>query len=181
MTAFFVAAVLVAAVAAWVDWKTGEIPNWLTLGALALAPLAHLSHARAIGATMEESAIEGGASIAGAIVTALVPLLLYRQNAMGGGDVKLYAALGAILHPSIGIEAAMYSFIAAALLAPIRLIYEGKFLNSMKNAATIGANLFRPTKKQTEVDESSLTWFRLGPAIFLGTLAAVLLRWRAVR
>ncbi len=181
MTAFFLAAVLLAAVAAWIDWKTGEIPNWLTFGALALAPLAHLSHARAVGATMEDTVFEGGASLVGALVTALVPLFLYRQNAMGGGDVKLYAALGAILHPSVGIEATMYSFIAAALLAPIRLIYEGKFLTSIKNSATIGANFFRPTKKQTEVDETSLTWFRLGPAIFLGTLAAVLLRWRAAR
>ena len=37
---FLVAAVLVTAVAAWTDWRTGKIPNWLTLGALGCAPVA---------------------------------------------------------------------------------------------------------------------------------------------
>jgi Flp pilus assembly protein protease CpaA len=41
--AFMIAAVVVTAIAAWQDYKTGHIANWLTLGALGLAPLAHFA------------------------------------------------------------------------------------------------------------------------------------------
>ena len=38
---FLMAAVLIAAIAAWFDWRSGEMPNVVTLGPLIAAPVAH--------------------------------------------------------------------------------------------------------------------------------------------
>ncbi len=176
MTYFLVAAALVAAVAAVTDWKTGEIPNWLTLGALFLAPIAYgavaaVHHAPDIGMQVVWSLL-------GAIVCAIVPGLLYRQDAIGGGDVKLLIALGAILQARLGLEAEMYSFFAAGLIAPARLAYEGKLFRTIKNTLLLALNPLLPKKKRRTVEPTLLTWFRFGPAIFLGTALVAYIHWR---
>ena len=94
-TYFIAFAVLVAALSAWIDWRTGHIPNWVTLGPLAVAPVAHFA-VNALTGHSHEAVQAAGFSILGAGVCALVPLLLYRAGAIGGGDVKLLAAIGAI-------------------------------------------------------------------------------------
>jgi prepilin peptidase CpaA len=158
------------------DYRTGHIPNWLTFGALVVAPIAHASIAYA-HAGGNAALVAAAYSIVGAIVCALVPLLLYRLGAMGGGDVKLLAALGALLTPMLGLEAELYGFIAAMLIAPARLIYEGKFLKMLGNTARLVANPFLPKAKRKEVPQEAMSWYRLGPAIFLGTLGAVVANW----
>lgn len=72
------AALAIAVCAAWFDWRARRIPNWLTLTALAIA-----------------IAIGGLDAIAGAILCASIPLVLWSRGVLGGGDVKLLAALGA--------------------------------------------------------------------------------------
>lgn len=182
MSAFLVGAVVLAAIAALYDWRTGEIPNWLTLGALVISPFAHVAFASVGGhAPSMEALQEGGLSIAGAVLCALVPLLLYRQNAIGAGDVKLLAAIGALLHPKLGVEAEMYAFFGAAIVAPARLAYEGKLFSTLKNAIVILVNPFLPKDRRREVAPEAMSWFRFGPAIFLGTALAAALNWRQGR
>src|SRR5688572_13604449 len=113
-------AVLVAAVAAAFDWRTGNIPNWLTLGPLCAAPVAHAGYHLAIGRSAE-ALHAAGFSVLGAAVCGVVPWLFFRQGAIGGGDVKLLAALGAICRPMLGLELQFYAYIAAAVFAPARL------------------------------------------------------------
>lgn len=173
----FLVAIAVAAVGAVLDWRKGEIPNWLTVPAILLAPILHVTRFSLAKETMETSLYEGAFSLGGAALCAVVPLLLFRQNAIGGGDVKLFIALGAILQPMIGVEAQMYGFFAGAILAPARLAYEGKLLATIKNAFSIGANFFLPKVKQRSVDAAALSWFRLGPAIFVGVALALYLHW----
>lgn len=69
---------------------------------------------------------EGAFSLMGAVVCAIVPALLYRQGAIGGGDLKLLAAVGSLLQVTMGVEAQMYAFFAGTLVAPARLAYEGQ-------------------------------------------------------
>ena len=176
MSWFLLAATAVAALAALYDVKKGEIPNWLTLGTLVVAPLAH--GARVAEAGAPGALTECGNSILGALACALVPWVLYRWNAIGGGDVKLFAALGALCQALIGFEALTYSFIAAVLIAPARLAYEGKLLRTLKNALLLLANAFLPKAKRRELDPELMTWFRMGPAIFLGVTLAALMHWR---
>lgn len=173
----FIVAMTVAAVAGWFDWRKGEIPNWLTYPAIGLAPLLHIARISMAKEPMESALQEGAVSIGGAILCGIVPLILFRQNAIGGGDVKLFIAVGALLQPVIGVEAQMYGFFAGAILAPARLAYEGKLFSTLKNALVIGANLFLPAAKQRSVDAAVLSWFRLGPAVALGVALASYLHW----
>lgn len=175
--ALLVAAMVLSAIAAWFDWRKGEIPNGLTLGALALGPLLHMGRYAVAKAPIDAILLEGAISLSGIALGGLVPMLLYKRNAIGGGDVKLLAALGGLLGPVLGVEAQMYGFFGAALLAPVRLAYEGKLLVSLKNAASIGANVFLPKTRQHTIDEASLSWFRLGPALALGVFLTAYLHW----
>ena len=178
MIYFLAAAAVIAAIAAASDLRTGEIPNWLTLGALLVAPIAHIAFAGAKHATGHVMMVEGGSSLLGAVACSIVPGILYRQDAIGGGDVKLLAAMGALLQPLVGLEAEMYSFFAAGLIAPAFLAYEGKLFRTIKNTALLAANPLLPKKKRRPVEPALLTWFRFGPAIFLGTAYTAYLHWR---
>lgn len=173
----FIVAMAVAAVAGWLDWRKGEIPNWLTFSALGIAPFLHIARISMAKLPMGSALSEGAISIGGAALCAIVPLILFRQSAIGGGDVKLFVAIGALLQPLVGIEAQMYGFFAGAILAPARLAYEGKLFTTMKNALLIGANLFLPATKQRTIDSAVLSWFRLGPAIAIGVALACYLHW----
>lgn len=173
----FIVAIAVAGFAALFDWRQGEIPNWLTYGALALGPVLHVGLMLFAHRPAESSLTEGGYSVLGALVCALVPALLYRQGAIGGGDLKLLAALGALLQTLLGVEAEMYGFFAAAFIAPARLAYDGKLIATVKNAAVIFTNMFLPKARQRHVEETALSWFRLGPPLFIGVALTVYLHW----
>src|SRR6185369_14346008 len=114
----FLLAIAVAAIAAGLDWQRGEIPNSLTMPAMGLAPLFHFFRCFLLGDTIPSAALEAAHSLGGGALCAVVPLFLFRQSAIGGGDVKLFIALGALLHPMLGVEAQTYGFFAGALLAP---------------------------------------------------------------
>jgi prepilin peptidase CpaA len=71
--------------AAWLDFTTHRIPNWLTVTGLAAA----LTLRAPLGSAALVSGLEGlGVGLA-------VSLGLYAVRAIGGGDVKLLAAVGA--------------------------------------------------------------------------------------
>lgn len=173
----FVVALVVSGIAAFFDWRKGEIPNWLTYGAILIAPLLHVIRFVSVKRAIDLALLEGGFSLAGAVACALVPALLYRQGAIGGGDVKLCATLGALLQTRIGIEAELCGFLAATLMAPAKLAYEGKLFAMIKNSGMILFNVFMPKAKRRSVDESALSWFRLGPPLFLGVGLSVYMHW----
>lgn len=178
MVAFFVVAIVIAGAAAVTDWRTGHIPNWLTLGTLALAPFAHIVYALQHGFHGTNAFIEGCYAVLGAAIVGVVPLVLYSREAIGGGDVKLLLALGALLRWQLGFEAELYAFFFAGVLAPARLAYEGKLFATIRNTLVVASNPFRPKDKQQKLDPATLTWFRFGPSIFLGTLTTAIMHWR---
>lgn len=175
--AVFAAAIAVAAACAFFDWRKGEIPNWLTYAALVVAPLGHAARYLAAHETMETALFEGAYSVGGALVCSIVPLMLFRKGAMGGGDVKMLAATGAMLQTVMGVEAEMYAFFAATIAAPAKLAYEGKLWTTLKNAFSIGANFFLPKDRQKSVDGTTLSSFRLGPAVLFGVCFTAYLHW----
>jgi prepilin peptidase CpaA len=176
---FFGAAIVVAAVSAWTDWRTGLIPNWLTFGLLGAGPLAHVFYTLARSGRRLDAGQDGGMAILGAVVCAVIPLGLYRVSAIGGGDVKLFVALGALLMPLVGLEVELWSFCAAALIAPIGLAWNGKLFKTVANSAYLVANPFLPKDMRRELDRESVSWFRMGPAILLGTVwTAYLHAWQ---
>jgi prepilin peptidase CpaA len=173
MSAFLLAATIVAAIAAFIDYRTGHIPNWITLPAIAGGIVGHFAYGWYV-ADFQEGAIEGATAIAGVALCSLAPGFMFWKGGMGGGDLKLFAAIGALCQPMIGLEAEMYGLVVAALIAPARLAYDGRLLQVLKNSFALLLNPFRPAKSKRDVPPEMLTWFRLGPAIFVGTVAAFL-------
>jgi len=177
---FLAFAIVVAAIAAYFDWRTGHIPDRVTLVPLAIAPLAHFALQFMHSASLHQGIDAAGSSVLGAILCALVPIMVWRMNAnaMGGGDIKLLAALGAILRPLAGVEAVLYAFIAAAVFACGRLAYQGKLSRMIGNTLVLALNPILPKHRRREISPEMLTPMRFGPAIFVGTCCAALTNWR---
>jgi prepilin peptidase CpaA len=172
---FMLAAIAVTAIAAVTDFRAGRIPNWLTFGAIA-AGLAGQGIAGWVHGGFQSAFLRFGLALGGLMFCALAPGIVFWRGGMGAGDVKLFAAIGALCGLLLGIEAQMYSFVIAAVLAPARLVYEGRFLRVFGASLALLANPFRAREKRTLVPEEMMTPFRLGPAVFAGTLLAVVIR-----
>ena len=108
MLTFLLVAVAVSAIAAIVDYRTGQIPNWLTLGGIVAGVVGHLVHGW-VTRDLRTGLIEAAFAVAGLLFCSIAPAILYVKGGMGGGDLKLYAAIGALCQPMLGIEAQMYS------------------------------------------------------------------------
>jgi len=171
---FLVVALVLAALAAWLDARRGRIPNWLTLPALALAPLSHALFARAQHTVFGLPAplFAAGCSLSSALIAGLVPFLLFKLKLAGAGDAKLLAALGALLLPDVGLAAEFSAFAAAAFFVPARLAYRGTLFGTVAESWRFLTAL--PRRKSTPVDapHAFVEQVRLGPFILLGTLMA---------
>jgi prepilin peptidase CpaA len=167
-------AVVVSGLAALWDLRTGKIPNWLTVGAATAGTMGQAWAGWLGGHSLAALAIQVALSLGGALVCGLVPLLLFRMRALGGGDVKLFAAIGTLCLPSRGLGAETYAFVIALLMVPFVLIYQGKLKSTLRRSWSLLARPFRKPKPQEAFDPGERMWFRLGPAIFLGTLTMVI-------
>jgi prepilin peptidase CpaA len=175
LNVLFATAAAIASVAALTDVKRGVIPNWLTLSALTLGAalrvfLLRESSTAPLGLWLAEAAI-------GVVLCGLVPFVMWKKEAIGGGDVKLLAALGGLLGPLLGMEAELYAFLFALLFAPIKLAFEGKLLKVAHNALRVLVNPFLPKSRQVVIAPELLHELRFGPAVLAGVLLAAALHW----
>jgi prepilin peptidase CpaA len=153
------AALLIGLTAAVIDARTGRIPNWLTLPAALVALVLHL---------ILGGAHRLGLSAAGFLLGAVVPGVLYyvtSGRAIGGGDVKLFAALGALRGPMEGLEIELSACILVAVFSLVRLAFAGRLFAVLVNALFIGVNPLLPAKWKRPLAAEALTATRMGPAI----------------
>jgi prepilin peptidase CpaA len=160
-------AILAALIAAITDARTGRIPNWLTLPLLVLGPVL--------------SAVAGGVpalllSLLGVVLCAAVPLLLFTRQAMGGGDVKLFAALGGLLGTHVGIEVQFFSFCVVAFVLLAQMAWDGRLFVTLKNVFFAGGHLFLPKRYHRPLEPALMTQMRMGISILVATLASFALR-----
>jgi prepilin peptidase CpaA len=95
-----------AALVAWADWRSRRLPNFLTLGAVALAMLCLLFLGRSwTGASV-------GTAWAGFATALLLTLPGYALGRLGAGDVKLLAAMGLLS----SLHVLLTTFVIGALL-----------------------------------------------------------------
>ncbi|GAB5547362.1 MAG: A24 family peptidase [Sandaracinaceae bacterium] len=158
-----------AAVAAFTDVRSGLIPNWLTLPAIVLAPIVH-GFLDGMGGLL--------GSLIGLLACALVPLLIFYRGGMAGGDVKLFAALGAVGGYALGLEAQFLSLVVASIYAVGQLTWNGRLATSLGNSVFIGLNPVLPRKWRRTPPPELMHRIRLGAAIAFGTLIAVFGRHR---
>lgn len=170
-------AVAITAVAAAWDMRTGLIPNRLVLIGAGAVIAARLAIASITGTGPAMFLASLGIAVAGALLVSLVTLMLYRMDGIGGGDVKLLAVVGLALGPMVGLEAELYSFVAALMIAPARLVYEGTLWRTLASSAGMLVWRFTPAGRTAPRSAGTFVMFRFGPAIFLGTLAACAMHW----
>jgi prepilin peptidase CpaA len=173
-------AVAACAVGALIDLRTGRIPNWLTLGLLAVAPLVH-GAACLVRSHAPVAAVEAAlGAVASAVVSALLPSLLWRSGGLGLGDVKLFAAIGATCGTFTGLYAQTYAYAVAMAYAIVLVSRRGKLASTLRNVQRL---LTRSSPARTAEDASArhagFTEVRFGPAILAGMCIAAWARWRA--
>jgi prepilin peptidase CpaA len=167
-------AVLLAGLAAFVDGRTGVVPNWLTLPVLGVAPLLHAWAGRGLRPPIAMSGALFAAlvSLFSAALCGLVPFLLFRLRLAGGGDAKLLAALGALLLPNTGLFVELLAFAFAAFFVPARLAYHGRLIATLGKTLVTAANPVLPVDRRHALPWEMAERLRLGPFILLGTLTA---------
>jgi prepilin peptidase CpaA len=129
----WVGVLLVSGIAAVHDARSGHIPNWLV--GLGLALGAGGSIAALALADVPEAVARTGSAALGFVACGAVPLLLFRLQALGGGDVKLLATVGAQLGPLLGLELSFAAFAVAATYWPLRCLGARVLLAARGSAA----------------------------------------------
>jgi prepilin peptidase CpaA len=124
MNSAHIAGLTIASIACVTDLRTRRIPNVLTFG----AALAGLLYQFATGG------IDGlGQAAAGWLVGAVVFILPFALGGLGGGDVKLLAALGAWLGPGDALWLALYTGVAGGVMAIVVASMNGYLGTAIRN------------------------------------------------
>jgi len=170
---YFSLAAVVGILATYFDLRRREIPNWVTIGGLAAGILAHAVLGFSF-AGFDAAWRAVAFACVGIGLCAFAPFISFRLSALGGGDVKLLAAIGAICGPMLGIEAEFYAMLLLAVYCAATLAYRGKLLR------VLGYGLFlfaRPLFKRLREDAIApdvLMSVRAAPAILAGLVIATL-------
>jgi prepilin peptidase CpaA len=179
MSILLLVGALACALAAVLDLWRGTIPNALTYPLLVASPCLHFGLTYAQQRAFGPALAAAGLSLAGLALCSAVPLFMWWKHAIGGGDVKLFAAMGALLGPSVGFEAQLYVLVLAALIAPAKLAYDGSLWRSLRNVGFLLANVVRKKQSRTALEPALASWFRLGPCFALGCALELVLHWGA--
>ena len=146
------------------DLRTRRIPNWITVPALIAALVLHSYR----GALMQ--------SLIGFVVSLCLGIPLFALRGLGAGDVKLTAAVGAI----VGWPAFVVVFVLHALLGGAAaiglLVWKGDLKRGLRNVAYILGELisFRaPYHGKEELDVASPRAITLPQAPILAVAAIV--------
>ena len=177
MTPLLVLAIVFSALAAYTDLRRGEIPNWLTASAFGAGVVASAGVAAVAGLGAHGAVLAVAGALIGGLACAVLPFILWLKGVMGGGDLKLFVALGALCHSSLGIDIELSSFLAGSLLVLVQLAYRGTLFFMLKRVGIVIANLLLPSAKKRSLGPEGPTWFRFAPAILLATLWITVTRW----
>jgi prepilin peptidase CpaA len=159
---FVLAAGLSAATA--IDLKSRRIPNELT-ATMAIAGLAF--------AASGVSGLSIAAALGGMVLGLLLMMPGYLLGATGAGDVKLMAAVGAIVGPPLVLSAFVCTAIAGGVLAVVVAMRRKRLAATL---AQTGRLVAAPGAAPTEIRAATAaSRFAYGPAIAIGSMVAVLI------
>ena len=144
-----------------------RIPNAITYPLAAFGLLYHLNAVGMNGLIFSISGILAGAGLL---------LLFHLLGGMGAGDVKLMAAVGAILGPADVFTAFLYSALIGGLYALVVLWRHGALQDTYYRIASVVGSLILMRTMQTSVVSPRANLPRLcyGLAISLGTVLSIL-------
>ncbi|HWK31053.1 MAG TPA: A24 family peptidase [Terriglobales bacterium] len=147
-----------------IDLQSRKVPRVLTTVAFFSGILYHT--------------LAGGilSAMAAALAGFLFGVLLFRAGAIGGGDVKLATALGALLGWALWLRAMYIAILAAAAIAVLLALYKGVLRQTLRNALTVITSLpQRGLNAHTEIHVKNPRLVRapFGIAAAIGTIAAL--------
>jgi prepilin peptidase CpaA len=157
-------ALLVSALAALSDHARRVIPNWLTLPPLVIGLVVH--------------AWSGGlpalvATLLAALGCFAPAYFLFVRGGLGGGDVKLFAALGAVLGFRAGLEVELAAFVMVAAFALFWRAYHGGLWALARGSVRATLHMLAPRRyARPELAESAE--LPMGGAIFCAVAALAL-------
>jgi len=154
------AAVLLALVAGWTDYKRRRIPNWLTVPGLVVGVSLN---ATASGWSGLKFSLLG----AGLGLLLLLPFVLLRS--LGAGDWKLAGALGAFVGASVLLDLLLGSVFVAGLMALALVIYKRRVRQTLRNIGRLLVSLltFRSPGSEVSLDNPQSLKVPYGVALAL--------------
>jgi len=157
--------------AAVYDIRYRRIPNWLSLAMVVLGLGLNLAAPGAPGIV---------ASLIGMAVALIIYFALYLLRAMGAGDAKLMAAVGAVVGAPNWFFVFFFSLVIGASLGLVALLARGRLRRTLGNIVQIVRELahFRaPFASEEYLDVSSPQAVTMphGAAIALGALLYLVL------
>jgi len=161
------AVVLVGAAIA--DLRTAKVHNWITYPAIAAGLI---GHTLAGGLTGHDGAMGLAGSLAGLAVGFLPTLAVWLAGGIGGGDVKLMAAVGALAGWRFAIMAMFYGLIVAALMAIGVMIKQRIVRRTLRRIFRFLYLVFTPTKPGNPATAESPT-VPFGFALCIGSALAI--------
>lgn len=165
-----IAALLFALVAGLTDLRWRRIPNWWTApGALVGLGL----NVAAYGWTGLK------ASLLGCLLGLLLLLPFFALKAIGGGDCKLVAAMGAFVGPGELLRLLLVAVLVNGVLALIFIVAKGRAWNTLKNMGVLLLSMvqFRLPPRSMTLDDPDAVKVPFGVAFALaaaGVLGAKL-------
>ncbi|MFT5532860.1 MAG: prepilin peptidase CpaA [Burkholderiaceae bacterium] len=157
--------VLVLVMATATDLRSRRIPNWLVLFGLALSLWLKI--------TAGDVSAWGLGLLIG--FGSFIPL--YALRAMGAGDVKLMAVVGAFLGPLSALGAVAATLLAGGVLAIVVALANGSLRRAIDNVKFMLTSLMvsgmQRTRMTVEVPTSSTGSVPYGAAIAVGTFATL--------
>jgi prepilin peptidase CpaA len=156
-------------VAAVSDLRDRTIPNWITVGGFALGIAANIYVYGPWGILT---------ALGGFGLAVLIYLPLYLLRAMGGGDLKLMAALGTVLGATLWFQLFIFTSIVGLIVALVVLLIRGALSTTIRNVGFIVSSLVRlkaPHKERPDLDVGSAKAIKLahGATIAIGALVLV--------
>lgn len=164
-------ALLLAVAAAIIDVQHHRIPNWLTYPGIIL------------GLAMRGILFgwKGLVSaVAGCLLAGVIMFLFYVVRAMGAGDVKIMAALGALVGPHYVITVLLATAIFGGLLGIAYAIYRGRIGSTLRNVGSVlrfHAWAGLQAHPDLNLDNPATLRMPYGLAIALGMLYTFLAMW----
>ena len=157
----FVVLIGVLVPAMYTDLRSSRIPNWLTFPAMGIALLGHIWLGGLQGAIFSLLGLWAGLGLF---------LILYISGSIGAGDVKLMAAVGAIMGPYGALISGLLAMMVGGLYALGAMCYQWGFaITGRKLASAAQGGLLMGGKAWTQ--ELTLPFrLRYGLAVAGGTL-----------
>ena len=165
----FALLVLVLAVAAFTDWKTGKVYNWLTYPAIVGGLIYWAGWGLATQGT--SGAINGLSSSSIGLLCGFIPFaVIFSIGGLGGGDVKVLAAIGSISADwQVVLGTAFYGLLIGFLMAIFLMIRHGLVKRTASRIA--GAAMMAMSRVKPEIPEDSPR-IPLGVAFKIGVVIA---------